>query len=148
MPPKDAPQPNPKLAKLQQMSEAVRIGGKGTQRRKHKAPHKTNAADDKKLQAALKKFGVQPIAEIEEVNLIMENNTVIHFPNPKVQASIPSNIYVVSGPNETKKLQDIIPQFANLLSGLDKLSTAEAAPASADATKKEPESFPEATFDA
>jgi len=144
MPPKDT-QPNPVLARLQQMSESVRIGGKGTQRRKKKAPHKTNAADDKKLQAALKKFGVQPISEIEEVNLIMENNTVIHFPNPKVQASIPSNIYVVSGPNETKKLQDIIPQFASsLLSGLEK---ADAAAVNTTADNKEPEKFPDATFD-
>jgi len=68
----------------------------------------------------LKKLNVQPIGEIEEVNLIMENGTVIHFSNPKVQASIPSNIYVVSGPNETKKLEDILPQIYSQL-GTDQI---------------------------
>uniref|UniRef100_G3U5R3 NAC-A/B domain-containing protein n=1 Tax=Loxodonta africana TaxID=9785 RepID=G3U5R3_LOXAF len=44
-----------KLAKLQAQ---VRIGGKGTARRKKKVVHRTATADDKKLQFSLKKLGV------------------------------------------------------------------------------------------
>ncbi|XP_012371907.2 transcription factor BTF3 homolog 4 [Octodon degus] len=53
-----------KLAKLQAQ---VRIGGKGTARRKKKVVHRTATADDKKLQSSLKKLAVNNIAGIEEV---------------------------------------------------------------------------------
>lgn len=56
-----------KLAQMKAHAEQVRIGGKGTQRRKKKVVHKAPAADDKKLQSNLKKLNVQPIQGIEEV---------------------------------------------------------------------------------
>jgi len=40
--------------KLEKLQASVRIGGKGTPRRKHKVVHKTTG-DDKKVQATLKK---------------------------------------------------------------------------------------------
>jgi len=52
--------------------------------------HKTTALDDKKLQSNLKKLSVTNIPGIEEVNMIKEDGTVIHFNNPKVQASVPA----------------------------------------------------------
>uniref|UniRef100_A0A8C0KXL2 NAC-A/B domain-containing protein n=1 Tax=Canis lupus dingo TaxID=286419 RepID=A0A8C0KXL2_CANLU len=55
-----------KLAKLQAQ---VRIGGKGTARRKKKVVHRTATADDKKLQFSLKKLGVNNISGIEEVSV-------------------------------------------------------------------------------
>ncbi|XP_028607878.1 transcription factor BTF3 [Grammomys surdaster] len=70
-----------KLAKLQAQ---VRIGGKGTARRKKKVVHRTATADDKKLQFSLKKLGVNNISGIEEVNMFTNQGTVIHFNNPKV----------------------------------------------------------------
>ena len=79
-----------------------RTGGKGSIRRKKKAVHKTATSDDKKLGSTLKKFGVTNIPAIEEVNLFTADGNVIHFVNPKVQASIAANTYVISGPNETK----------------------------------------------
>ncbi|MGH0175921.1 UNVERIFIED_CONTAM: hypothetical protein FKN15_006192 [Acipenser sinensis] len=54
-----------KLAKLQAQ---VRIGGKGTARRKKKVVHRTATADDKKLQFSLKKLGVNNISGIEEIS--------------------------------------------------------------------------------
>jgi len=72
-----------KLARLQQQTAAVRIGGKGTPRRKTKRVHKSSGADDKKLQSSLKKLGVQPIQAIEEVNMFKEDGQVIHFTAPK-----------------------------------------------------------------
>src|SRR6202022_2386153 len=72
-----------KLARLQAQAAAVRIGGKGTPRRKIKKTHKSSAGDDKKLQSSLKKLNVQPIQSIEEVNMFNEDGKVIHFTAPK-----------------------------------------------------------------
>ena len=51
------------VEKLQKLQAQVRIGGKGTARRKVKKSQKAtgSAADDKKLTSTLKKFNVQPI---------------------------------------------------------------------------------------
>eukprot|EP00617_Octactis_speculum_P020552 CAMPEP_0185750716 /NCGR_PEP_ID=MMETSP1174-20130828/9479_1 /TAXON_ID=35687 /ORGANISM="Dictyocha speculum, Strain CCMP1381" /LENGTH=166 /DNA_ID=CAMNT_0028427353 /DNA_START=351 /DNA_END=851 /DNA_ORIENTATION=+ len=97
-----------------------RTGGKGTVRRKKKAVHKTATSDDKKLGSTLKKLGVTNIPAIEEVNLFTNDGKVVHFSNPKVQASIAANTYVVSGPNETKALTDMLPGIINQL-GQDNL---------------------------
>lgn len=99
---------------------AVRSGGKGSVRRK-KAVHKaTNTTDDKRLQSTLKKLGVNTIPGIEEVN-IFEGDNVVHFVNPRVQASIAANTYVISGPSQVKKLQDLLPGILNQM-GPDSLT--------------------------
>ncbi|CAN6879750.1 unnamed protein product [Brassica oleracea] len=100
--------------KLMKMATTVRTGGKGTVRRKKKAVHKTNTIDDKKLQSTLKRIGVNSIPAIEEVN-IFKDDVVIQFTNPKVQASIAANTWVVSGSPQTKKLEDILPQIISQL---------------------------------
>ncbi|CAK9312091.1 unnamed protein product [Citrullus colocynthis] len=100
--------------KLQKMAGAVRTGGKGSVRRKKKAVHKTTTTDDKRLQSTLKRIGVNAIPAIEEVN-IFKDDVVIQFTNPKVQASIAANTWVVSGSPQTKKLQDILPGIINQL---------------------------------
>lgn len=102
------------------MAATVRTGGRGSVRRKKKAVHKTTTTDDKRLQNTLKRLGVNTIPGIEEVNIFKED-TVIHFTNPKVQASIAANTYVVSGPSQTKKLQDLLPGIINQL-GTDNLA--------------------------
>ena len=96
------------------MAGAVRTGGKGTVRRKKKTVHKTTTTDDKRLQSTLKRIGVNNIPAIEEVN-IFKDDLVIHFVNPKVQASIAANTWVVSGSPQTKKLQDLFPGIINQL---------------------------------
>ncbi|CAK9224131.1 unnamed protein product [Sphagnum troendelagicum] len=100
--------------KLMKMASAVRTGGKGSVRRKKKAVHKTTTTDDKRLQSTLKRLAVNTIPGIEEVN-IFKDETVIHFVNPKVQASIAANTWVVSGPSQTKKLQELLPGIINQL---------------------------------
>lgn len=107
--------------KLMKMAGAVRTGGKGTMRRKKKAVHKTTSTDDKRLQNTLKRLGVNTIPGIEEVNIIKEDS-IINFQNPKVQASIAANTYVVSGASQTKKLQDMLPGIINQL-GPDSLNS-------------------------
>ena len=104
----------------QRFGKNTRTGGKGSVRRKRKT-HKTNSTDDKRLQNTLKRLGVNNIPAIEEVNLFKEDGTVIHFQNPKVQASIGANTYVVSGRAENKNLQDLLPGIINQL-GPDNLA--------------------------
>jgi nascent polypeptide-associated complex subunit beta len=71
--------------------------------------------DDKKLMSALKKLGVTKLDGIEEVNIFMENNDVIHFGRPMVQAAVQSNVFVVSGNCETKPLEQLLPGILNQL---------------------------------
>uniref|UniRef100_A0A6U9QP08 Nascent polypeptide-associated complex subunit beta n=1 Tax=Picocystis salinarum TaxID=88271 RepID=A0A6U9QP08_9CHLO len=103
------------LEKLQKMAGAVRTGGKGSVRRKKKAVHKSSGNDDKKLQSALKRIGVSTIPGIEEVNIFKEEE-VISFSNPKVQASLAANTFVVSGPSQTKSMAEVLPDFMSQLS--------------------------------
>ncbi|XP_020245429.1 nascent polypeptide-associated complex subunit beta-like [Asparagus officinalis] len=100
--------------RLKKMASAVRTGGKGSVRRKKKAVHKTTTTDDKRLQSTLKRIGVNAIPAIDEVN-IFKDDFVIQFQNPKVQASIAANTWVVSGSPQTKRLQDVLPSILNQL---------------------------------
>jgi len=95
--------------------QGARTGGKGSVRRKRKIVRKQTAHDDKRLKSTLNKLNVRDIPAIEEVNLFKDDGTVIHFASPKVQASIASNTYVVSGNAETKKLQELLPGIINQL---------------------------------
>ena len=87
----------------------TRTGGKGSMRRKKKVVHKASSADDKKLRSSMKKLGSQPLPGIEEANMFMENNNVLHFTNPEVQANIRDNLIVISGNGEVKGIQDLMP---------------------------------------
>lgn len=107
--------------KLARMQAQVRLGGKGTPRRKKKVVHKTAATDDKKLQSSLKKISVNQIPGIEEVNMIKDDGTVMHFNNPKVQASLASNTFAIAGHAENKQITELLPGILNQL-GAESLS--------------------------
>lgn len=115
--------------KLKQLEAQVRIGGKGSARRKKKVIHRTNTTDDKKLQVSLKKLGLTTIPGIEEVNMIKEDGEVIHFNNPKVQASLAANTFAVTGHAEIKQITEMLPTILsqlraeNISSALKKLAT-------------------------
>ncbi|CAL9045128.1 nascent polypeptide-associated complex subunit beta-like [Musa acuminata AAA Group] len=147
------------VEKLMKMAGAVRTGGKGSMRRKKKAVHKTTTTDDKRLQSTLKRIGVNAIPAIEEVN-IFKDDLVIQFVNPKVQASIAANTWVVSGSPQTKKLQDLLPGIINqlgpdnlenlkrLAEHLQKQAPGAGAPAKQDDDDDVPELVPGETFEA
>jgi len=133
--------------KLAKMQEQVRIGGKGTARRKKKVLHRTATTDDKKLQSSLKKLSVNNIPGIEEVNMMKNDGSVIHFNNPKVQASLAANTFAVTGQSETKQITEMLPGILNQLgaeslqhlkrlatsvSGGDKVGASAAAPAAVE----------------
>lgn len=94
-------------------------GGKGSVRRKKKVASRSNSAQsDAKLGTTLKKLGATNIPGIEEVNFFKEDGKVINFKNPKVQAAIAANTYIISGPSETKPLQELLPGIVSQL-GMD-----------------------------
>ncbi|EGB06037.1 hypothetical protein AURANDRAFT_30044 [Aureococcus anophagefferens] len=92
-----------------------RTGGKGTARRKKKTMHKTASSDDKKIGATLKKLGCTAIPDIQEVNMRGPGGEVIHFGQPRVQASIGANTFVVSGATDTKRLEQLMPGIMSQL---------------------------------
>merc|ERR1712113_1298971 len=98
-----------------------RTGGKGTVRRTKIAKHQSHGADDKQLQAQLKRLGVNNIPGIEEVNMFKEDGSVIHFSAPKVQAAVQSNTFVVTGHGENKQLEELLPGIISQL-GMDNLA--------------------------
>lgn len=71
--------------------------------------HSTPATDDKKLQSSLKKLSVNTIPGIEEVNIIKNDGSVIHFNNPKTQASISTNTFAITGHGENKQISEMLP---------------------------------------
>jgi len=122
-----------KMIALRFGGASTSTGGKGTVRRKKKAASRSSAVQsDLKLGSALKKLGATNIPGIEEVNLFKEDGKVIHFVNPKVQASIAANTYIISGPSETKPLQDLLPSIVSQL-GVDNLSQLQQVAAAAQA---------------
>ncbi|CAK7245368.1 MAG: Nascent polypeptide-associated complex subunit beta [Sporothrix thermara] len=138
--------------RLKKLGAVSRIGGKGTPRRKVKRAPPRSAADDKKLQASLKKLNVQPITQIEEVNMFKSDGNVIHFAAPKVHASVPSNTFAIYGNGEDKELTDLVPGILNQLgpdslASLRKLAESYQSLQKADEEAKKDGSAPEAEDD-
>lgn len=102
--------------------------GKGAARRKKKVKSRSAAAQsDAKLTSVIHKLGATNIPGIEEVNFFQEDGTVLQFSNPKLQASIAANTYVVSGPSKTKNLQEMLPSLVNQFGGMDEVLAAQQA---------------------
>merc|ERR1739844_559406 len=99
---------------------------------KKSSSRSSSAQSDAKLGVALKKLGATNIPGIEEVNFFKEDGNDIHFENPRVQAAIQANTYIISGPNEEKPLQDLLPSIVSQL-GMDSISQLQNFAASAGA---------------
>ena len=103
----------PVSAEVRKMLDAkygnTQIGGKGSMRRKKKvATHNPNA-DDKKLIASIKKYNMQPLTDIVELNMFMDNNTVMHFTKLQVQYSFKESFVFINGGYESKELKELLP---------------------------------------
>ncbi|MEQ2183767.1 hypothetical protein GOODEAATRI_001364, partial [Goodea atripinnis] len=59
---------------------------------------------------------------LPKVNMIKDDGTVIHFNNPKVQASLSANTFAITGHAETKQLTEMLPGILSQL-GADSLSS-------------------------
>ncbi|KAF9359143.1 MAG: hypothetical protein J3Q66DRAFT_81046 [Benniella sp.] len=106
-----------KLAKLQ----ANQNRSKGTPRRVIKKVHRPVAQDDRKLQGALEKLSLAPQPYVDEVNMFLQDGSVLHFRHPKVHASTASNLYAIYGRGEEKDLTELLPGILSQL-GPDSLA--------------------------
>ena len=102
-------------AKLAQRFKGVntRLGGKGTQKRKHKAKDKNKMSTSKKMKTIEKKLGVQPLPDIAEVNLFRDDGNVWHFANPNLKGSIQNQVLIVSQEPEIKDIQNNFAEFVS-----------------------------------
>lgn len=76
-------------AKLaEKFGDSTRLGGAGSQRRKKKVVSKTHSTDDKGLKTMIRKFGVQPVPDIAEVNMFRSDDSVLHFKYPEGKIQI------------------------------------------------------------
>jgi nascent polypeptide-associated complex subunit beta len=71
--------------------------------------------DDKKITAVVKKLGATVLPGVEEVNMFRNDNSVLHFPNPKVQSAVQSNTFVVSGTGLNKDISELLPGIISQL---------------------------------
>ena len=53
------------------------------------------------------------------MNIFKEDTNIIHFSNPKVQACISANTFVVSGSSENKKMEELLPGILQHMGPLD-----------------------------
>merc|ERR1712146_299415 len=100
---------NPALARLQAQ---VRIGGKGSVRRKKKVVHKTTTTDDKRLQNTLKRLGTTPSQPSRRSTSSWTLAKLFTSPTLRSKHPLPPT-YVIIGVAETKKLQDLFPGILN-----------------------------------
>eukprot|EP01129_Flabellula_baltica_P002497 TRINITY_DN12311_c0_g1_i1.p1 TRINITY_DN12311_c0_g1~~TRINITY_DN12311_c0_g1_i1.p1 ORF type:complete len:159 (-),score=52.04 TRINITY_DN12311_c0_g1_i1:67-522(-) len=103
-----------RLAKLRKNTNQVRTGGAGSQRRKKKAVRKNAGGDDQKLQLILKRSGCNQI-QVDEVNIIKGDGNVVQFRNPRVQLSMNSNLYAVTGNPKDTTVTEILPDLLSSL---------------------------------
>ncbi|KAF9287046.1 Nascent polypeptide-associated complex subunit beta [Mortierella alpina] len=101
-----------KLAKLQKANQGR---AKGAPRRNAPKVHRPVAQDDRKLMGALEKLALVNQPYVEEVNMFLEQGTVLHFRAPRVQAAAASNIYAIYGRGEEKELTELVPGILNQL---------------------------------
>lgn len=101
-----------RLAALQQ---SVRIGGKGTPRRKTFKLQKASNSADSKLLPALKKLGLQSLGQCDQVNMFLSGGAVMHFVMPQVSCSVASNTFCVQGHQETLSLTQVIQEYPDIL---------------------------------
>lgn len=81
----------------------LKLGGKGTEKRKKIVVHKGTAVQDKKIVALAKKSGARSIGETAEINIFKDDNSVLHFKKPKIEYSSKDRITFITGTAEDKR---------------------------------------------
>ncbi|KAL6067896.1 Transcription factor BTF3 4 [Balamuthia mandrillaris] len=92
--------------------EQVRTGGKGSVRRKgKKGKGKSNNnvlanSGNKKnpTKTLAEKVGLYPVGDVSEVNMFLEDGSVLHFERPEVSSSFPSYTMTIQGSPQKKVL--------------------------------------------
>ncbi len=88
--------------KMEEKFGNLKLGGKGTQKRKKQVVHKSTSVQDKKIQALAKKAGAKNIGETAEITMFKDDNTVVHFKKPKIEYAMKDKITFITGTSENK----------------------------------------------
>ena len=80
----------------------LKIGGKGTQKRKKIVTHKQSIVQDKRITAIAKKIGSRNLSDTTEINIFKDDSSVLHFKKPKVEYSPKEKVTFVTGASEVK----------------------------------------------
>ncbi len=91
---------------LEARAAAVRTGGPGSVRRHVKTAHKSSPGEDKKVLNVVKRLGVMPLPDVDEVTMLKSDKTQLIFKKPKVQTNQNYQCFVVSGNYEQKELTE------------------------------------------
>lgn len=93
-----------KLEALRKLGQSLRIGGRGTARRKFKSVRKgAGKMDDVKFQNALRKAGLNPVSEIENVEIYKADGMVWSFKNPRLLGNAQANQFCIQGSYSERK---------------------------------------------
>lgn len=90
----------------------TQVGGKGTARRKKRTQKQAVSVDVKKIQSVTSRFRCQNFPAIGEVAMMRRDETCLYFSNPKLQASVATNTYILTGNPQEKHIRDL-PQQIN-----------------------------------
>ena len=88
--------------KMEEKFGNLKLGGKGSQKRKKIVVHKSTAVQDKKIGVLAKKAGAKGLGETVELNVFKNDNSVLHFKKPKIEYSVKEKITFITGTPENK----------------------------------------------
>merc|ERR1711957_414593 len=102
-------------------------GGKGTQKKKGFPTHKASNVQDKEISKLAKKSQAKKLTDTVEVNMFMDDNTVMHFKKPSLEYSLKEKTSFLSGQMEKKHIKQLLPkqfgfmkEFAETLKNTEK----------------------------
>jgi nascent polypeptide-associated complex subunit beta len=101
-----------KIEQLKKAAAALKTGG--VVKKKKIVSRKASTQTDAKVQNLLKRFNLQPLPDVNNVLFFMENQSVLQFSSPKVQAGYQTGVFVVSGKYEETTIDKVVPKFDNM----------------------------------
>merc|ERR1712151_1015838 len=83
--------------------------------RKKFVQHKATAVQDKKISQLAKKSQAKKLTDTAEVNMFMDDNTVMHFKKPSLEYSLKDKVSFLNGQMEKKHIKDLLPNIIKQL---------------------------------
>ena len=104
-------------AKIEQLKKSAKeVVIAGGIRRKHKVVKKSSQ-NESKIRNVVNKWRMTNIPEVIEVSMAMSDNTVTTLEQPKVEAAVHSNSFVISGKYQRMTYEEYLPTMIKQLSG-------------------------------
>ncbi|EJS42248.1 btt1p [Saccharomyces arboricola H-6] len=104
-----------KLAKLQKLSAANKVGGTRRKINKKGNIFNSNDKDDNRLQTELRKLHPLTIENVAEANFFKKNGKVLHFDSAAVQIAPQCNVTIIHGQPKENTINGLYPSVASQL---------------------------------